>query len=467
MALLEVENLQTHFRTPDGVNRAVDGVSFHLEEGETLAVVGETGCGKSVTANSILRLIPEPPGRIAGAIRFQGTDLLKLPESAMRRMRGNDISMIFQEPMTSLNPVLTVGRQLGETLRQHERLSRREADDRAVEMLRLVGIPEARRRLDEYPHQLSGGMRQRVMIAIALVLPAQAADRRRADHGARRHHPGADPGPHEGPQDQDRRRHHPDHARPRRRRRGGRAGDGHVCGPHGGGGAGGRALPQPAAPLHPGPVRGGPQARLVAERRAEPPRRDPRRGAQPEAAHSGCVFASRCALATDLCRQVAPALEPRRRGTGPPATSRRRRRSPHERAPAAGERPQEALPRARGVARHPRRHRPRRGRRVVQHRQGRDAGAGRRVRLRQVHRRALHPAAARRHGRPGGARRPAHRRSVGRRAAPVAAAHAGGVPGPVLQPQPAPKVRDILAEPMRNFGLAKSGGRSARSGSRG
>ena len=168
MALLDVENLQTHFRTPDGVNRAVDGVSFQVKEGETLAIVGESGCGKSVTANSILRLIPEPPGKIAGAIRFQGRDLLALPERAMRDIRGNDISMIFQEPMTSLNPVLTIGRQLRETLRLHEGLERRAAEDRAVEMLNLVGIPEARRRLREYPHQLSGGMRQRVMIAMAL-----------------------------------------------------------------------------------------------------------------------------------------------------------------------------------------------------------------------------------------------------------------------------------------------------------
>ena len=168
MPLLEVNRLQTHFRTPDGVNRAVDGVSFQVGEGETLAVVGESGCGKSVTANSILRLIPEPPGKIAGSIRFRGVDLLQLSDKEMRRVRGNDISMIFQEPMTSLNPVLTVGRQLGETLRLHQRVSRREADARAVEMLRLVGIPEAKRRLGEYPHQLSGGMRQRVMIAIAL-----------------------------------------------------------------------------------------------------------------------------------------------------------------------------------------------------------------------------------------------------------------------------------------------------------
>jgi peptide/nickel transport system ATP-binding protein len=166
--LLEVENLQTHFRTPDGVNRAVDGVSFHVNAGETVAIVGESGCGKSVTSMSILRLIPEPPGKIAGAIRFQGRDLLQLSEREMRAIRGNEISMIFQEPMTSLNPVLTVGRQIGETLRLHQGLSAAEAEAKAVEMLTLVGIPEPKRRVREYPHQLSGGMRQRVMIAIAL-----------------------------------------------------------------------------------------------------------------------------------------------------------------------------------------------------------------------------------------------------------------------------------------------------------
>jgi len=168
MALLEVENLQTHFRTPDGINRAVDGVSFSVEEGETLAVVGESGCGKSVTAMSVLRLIPEPPGKISGSIRFQGRDLLQLSEPEMRDIRGNDISMIFQEPMTSLNPVLSIGRQLGETLQLHQGLNRKAAAVRAVEMLDLVGIPEPKRKLADYPHRLSGGMRQRVMIAIAL-----------------------------------------------------------------------------------------------------------------------------------------------------------------------------------------------------------------------------------------------------------------------------------------------------------
>jgi peptide/nickel transport system ATP-binding protein len=157
-----------HFRTPDGVNRAVDGVSFHVDEGETLAIVGESGCGKSVTAMSILRLIPEPPGKIAGSIRFQGKELAKLSEHQMRGIRGNDISMVFQEPMTSLNPVLTVGRQIRETLRLHQNLDNKAATARAVEMLALVGIADPRRCVRQFPHQLSGGMRQRVMIAIAL-----------------------------------------------------------------------------------------------------------------------------------------------------------------------------------------------------------------------------------------------------------------------------------------------------------
>src|SRR5260370_10570000 len=155
MALLEVQNLQTHFRTPEGINRAVDGVSFQVDEGETLAIVGESGCGKSVTAMSLMRLIPEPPGKIAGSVRFQAKELLQLSEREMRGIRGNDISMIFQEPMTSLNPVLSVGRQIGETLRLHEGLDGKAAETRAMEMLTLVGIPEPRRPVPEHPRELS------------------------------------------------------------------------------------------------------------------------------------------------------------------------------------------------------------------------------------------------------------------------------------------------------------------------
>jgi peptide/nickel transport system ATP-binding protein len=171
--LLDVQNLQTHFGTIDGVVRAVEGVSFHINAGETLGVVGESGCGKSVTAMSILRLIATPPGRIAGKIMFQGRNLLDLSEPEMQAIRGKDISMIFQEPMTSLNPVLTVGRQIGETVMLHEGVSARDAEQRAVEMLTLVGIPAPGRRVREYPHQLSGGMRQRVMIAMALACSPQ------------------------------------------------------------------------------------------------------------------------------------------------------------------------------------------------------------------------------------------------------------------------------------------------------
>ncbi|MBM3383623.1 MAG: ABC transporter ATP-binding protein [Betaproteobacteria bacterium] len=168
MPVLEIENLQTHFRTADGINRAVDGLTLKIEPGQTLAVVGESGCGKSVTAMSVLRLLPDPPGRIAGSIRFMGRDLLAMSEAQMREIRGNEIAMIFQEPMTSLNPVLTVGWQISETVRLHQKLDKAAAQGRAVEMLALVGIPEPQRRVHEYPHQLSGGMRQRVMIAMAL-----------------------------------------------------------------------------------------------------------------------------------------------------------------------------------------------------------------------------------------------------------------------------------------------------------
>ena len=168
-ALLEVTDLKTYFFLRHGILKAVDGVSFTLKPHETLAIVGESGCGKSMTALSLMRLIPEPPGRIVGgSVKLDDVDLLTLDERAMRSVRGKDISMIFQEPMTSLNPVMTVGRQIAETLLLHEDMSRREAMSRAVDILRLVRIPEAEQRLKEYPHQLSGGMRQRVMIAMAL-----------------------------------------------------------------------------------------------------------------------------------------------------------------------------------------------------------------------------------------------------------------------------------------------------------
>jgi len=167
--LLEVEGLKTQFFTEDGITRAVDGVSFAIGPGETLGIVGESGCGKSVAALSVLRLLPARLGRtVAGSVRFEGVDLLALSEGEMRDIRGNRIAMIFQEPMTSLNPVLTVGHQIAEALQIHKDLDRREARRRAREMLELVRIPDAETRLDDYPHQFSGGMRQRVMIAMAL-----------------------------------------------------------------------------------------------------------------------------------------------------------------------------------------------------------------------------------------------------------------------------------------------------------
>ena len=167
--LLEVKGLKTHFFTDEGVVRAVDGVDLHINKGETLGIVGESGSGKSVTALSIMRLIPQPPGRIVdGTINYNGRNLLELPPPQMRKIRGKEISMIFQEPMTSLNPVFTVGEQIAEAIRLHEGLGRRDAMAKTVDMLKLVHIPNAERRVKEYPHQLSGGMRQRVMIAMAL-----------------------------------------------------------------------------------------------------------------------------------------------------------------------------------------------------------------------------------------------------------------------------------------------------------
>lgn len=170
-SILTVDGLQTHFFTEEGVVRAVDGVTLSVRPGEMLGLVGESGCGKTVTALSILRLVPDPPGRIVGGtISFEGRDLVRLPEEEIRKIRGCAISMIFQEPMTSLNPVFTVGEQVAEGIRHHEKVSRREAWDQAVEVLKRVKISDPARRAREYPHQLSGGMRQRVMIAIALAL---------------------------------------------------------------------------------------------------------------------------------------------------------------------------------------------------------------------------------------------------------------------------------------------------------
>lgn len=167
--LIQLSNLSTHFFTPEGVVKAVDRVSLGIDKGRTLGVLGESGCGKSVTALTIMRLIPDPPGKVLeGEIRFEGQDLLRISSAAMRQIRGKDIAMIFQEPMTSLNPVYTIGEQIAETYMTHQGLAKSDAFRQAGEMLRLVGIPSPERRTHEYPHQLSGGMRQRAMIAMAM-----------------------------------------------------------------------------------------------------------------------------------------------------------------------------------------------------------------------------------------------------------------------------------------------------------
>ena len=167
--LLEVRDLRTYFYTQDGVVKAVDGISYELSEGETLGIVGESGCGKSVSALSLMRLIPQPPGKIvSGEVIFEGEDLMKMDEDEIREVRGHKIAMIFQDPMTSLNPVLTISRQISEALELHLKMDRKAARQRTIELLKMVGIPSAEQRADDYPHQFSGGMRQRVMIAMAL-----------------------------------------------------------------------------------------------------------------------------------------------------------------------------------------------------------------------------------------------------------------------------------------------------------
>jgi len=167
--LLDVKGLRTQFFTQDGVVKAVDDITFHLMPGETLGIVGESGCGKSITAMSIMRLIPNPPGKIvSGEIKFEGEDILKMSDEEVRSIRGNKIAMIFQDPMTSLNPVLTINRQISEALELHLGMSRSQSRQRSIELLKMVGIPNAEERVDQYPHQFSGGMRQRVMIAMAL-----------------------------------------------------------------------------------------------------------------------------------------------------------------------------------------------------------------------------------------------------------------------------------------------------------
>jgi len=167
--LLEIKNLKTHFFTHEGTVKAVDGVSFKINQGETLGIVGESGSGKSVTALSVMRLIPHPPGKIVGGeIYFEGKDLLKLDDKEIRKMRGKKISMIFQEPMTSLDPVFTIGHEIGEVIQLHQGLNKEEARKKSIEILKIVGMPDVEKRIDNYPHELSGGMRQRVMIAMAL-----------------------------------------------------------------------------------------------------------------------------------------------------------------------------------------------------------------------------------------------------------------------------------------------------------
>ena len=307
--VLEVRDLRTHFHTRRGTVRAVDGVSYAVGAGRTLGVVGESGCGKSVSALSILRLVPDPPGRIVGgSAPVRGRGPARLPTDRMRRIRGNKISMIFQEPMTSLNPLLRIGDQISEPIMLHQGLTRKAALDKAVDMLRLVHIPDAEPVAAGLPapdvrrHAPAGDDRDG-----AGVQPAGPA-RRRADHRARRHDPGPDHAPDRRTAGKARHRRRADHARSGRGRRDRAAGRGHVCGQEGGGG-GRRSAVRPAAPsVHarnasrPRRARPGPTGR---RRLKEIPGIVPSLDRLPE----GCAFAPRCAYATERCWRTAPPLE--------------------------------------------------------------------------------------------------------------------------------------------------------------
>ncbi len=219
--LIDIQRLRVLFHGDDGrTTHAVDSVDLSVANGATLGLVGESGCGKSVTSLAIMGLLSKQSAEVSGSIRFDGFDLLKAGDETLRDLRGNRLAMIFQEPMTSLNPSFTIGDQIIETILRHRGGSRRSARERAIQLLRRVHIPSPEKRIDEYPHKLSGGMRQRVMIAMALACDPQASDRRRADHRARCYPAGANPGADARAQVRKRRGHHPDHARSRRGRRG-------------------------------------------------------------------------------------------------------------------------------------------------------------------------------------------------------------------------------------------------------
>ena len=211
--ILDMENLHVSFDTYAGEVKAVRGVTLHVDEGEVLAIVGESGCGKSVTAQTIMKLNPMPPARIVeGKINLAGHDIVKASEKDMQKIRGQEVAMIFQDPMTCMNPTTQVGKQIVESIKLHRHLSRQEAKEEAIKCLKQVNIPNPEERAKQYPHEFSGGMRQRAMIAMALSLQPEAADCRRADDGAGRDDSGADYGSAGGAERQDQHRHHPDYA---------------------------------------------------------------------------------------------------------------------------------------------------------------------------------------------------------------------------------------------------------------